>query len=260
MHTGAEWVMAPLDALGKGVSLAIITVVTGGIALFVVKLTTNQHALVRSRQKMVAALYEMRLFLDAPARVVRAQVRLVLWSFAYTAQTLPGLVILTVPLGLVFLHLDLRHGFAPHEVGEQVLFGIATADAATAKDVSIEPPEGLSIAAGPVVASREGRVYYRLQIDKPGRHAVVVRAGDTSEQKLVVAEPGAVSLERVQGIENAWAPSSEAALDGEGPFSRIWVEHDTAEYVLLGIPWWAFWLVGSVVAALLLRRPLKAEI
>lgn len=252
--------MAPLDWLPRSLSLAIVTVVTGGVALWVVKLTTHQHSLVRSRQKMVAALYEMRLFLDAPARVLRAQIRLVFWSLAYTAQTLPGLIVLTVPLGLVMLHLDLRHGFAPHEVGARVMFGVAVTDASAVSSVEIEAPDGLKIDAGPVVAEREGRVYYRLEVAAPGRHVVRVKSGDVAEEKLVVAAPGAVSLERIAGISNAWAPSAEPSLDSDGPFARIWVEHDTAEYAVLGVPWWLFWLVGSVIAALLLRRPLKAEI
>lgn len=260
-HVGTEWILSPLDYLGSTIALVIVTVVTGGVALWVVKITTNQKTLVRARQRMAAAIYEMRLYLDEPLRVARAQVRLVVWSFLYTAQTLPGLLILSVPLGLVYLHLELRHGYAPHEVGDRVLLVVQLTDPSSASGSRLELDDGLALDSGPVVAEREGRLYYRLRVEAPGRHvARVFVGGETFEKNVVAAERGAVSLERGAGLANAWAYSTEHALDPDGLVQRMSIDHRVHDDKWLGAPWWAIWLVGSAIAALFLRRPLRAEI
>lgn len=261
VHTVTEWLMIPLDLLPELVALLIVTVLTGGVALWVVKLTTNQKALVRARQRMAAAIYEMRLYLDEPLRVARAQIRLVVWSFLYTAQTLPGLLVLTVPLGLVYLHLELRHGYAPARVGDRVTLAVQLTDPASAAVATIDLDEGIQLDLGPIVAEREGRLYYRLKVVADGRHVARVKVGEETFEKTIAAtEDGPVSVERTAGLANAWAPSSEAALDPDGLVQRIWVNHGPREDAWLGVPWWAIWLFGSAIAALFLRRPLRAEI
>ncbi|MEQ8272109.1 MAG: hypothetical protein RMA76_15750 [Deltaproteobacteria bacterium] len=261
VHTVTEWLMLPLDWLPPSIALLIVTVLTGGVALWVVKLTTNQKALVRARQRMTAAIYEMRLFLDEPLRVARAQVRLVLWSFLYTGQTLPALLVLTVPLGLVYLHLELRHGYAPFAPDNRVMLGVQLVDGTAAKDAKLELDEGLQLDLGPIVAEREGRLYYRLKVASEGRHVARVSVGEaTFEKQIVASENGPVSVERAPGISNAWAASSEAALDPDGLVQRMWLNHGPREDTWLGVPWWAIWLVGSGIAALMLKKPLRAEI
>ena len=235
---------------------------TGGVALWVIKVTTNQERLVRARHQMAAAIYEMRLFLDEPKRIARAQLRLVRASFSYTGRTLPGLFILSIPFGMVFLHLELRHGFAPHTEGSIVLLGVQLFEPAMASKVSVEPASsGLDVELGPVLAEREGRVYYRLRVKAAGRHLVLIHVGEASFDKLVVAYPeGPVSLERVAGLAHAWAASIEPALPSDGPIRRIWVSQPSEDDSWLAMPWWAVWFVGSAVSALLLRRPLGAEL
>lgn len=262
VHITTEWFLKPLDGLPSLVGLLIVTVITGGVALWVVKKTTDPDRLVRARHRMAAALYEMRLFLDAPLRVVRAQVRLVEASLSYTVQTLPGLAVLTAPFGMVYLHLELRYGHAPHAEGSLVTLGVELTDPAAEDAVVVEVAgEGVDVNLGPVIAEREGRVYHRLRVTSPGRHVVRVRVEEESFDKVLVAAPGGpVSVERVAGLAHAWAGSVERALPSDGPVRRIWLSQSRADTAWLGIPWWAIWLVGSMVVALLLRRPLGAEL
>lgn len=254
--------MAVVDWLPSLVGLLIITVGTGGGALWVVKATSNQERLVRARHRMAAAIYEMRLYLDSPRRIVWAQLRLVEASLSYTVQTLPGLAVLMGPFGLIYLHLELRHGFEPHAEGSIVILGVKLTDPQAASSVSVEGDRaGIEVDLGPVIAERKGEVYHRLRVLAPGRHAVRVQVGEESFDKMVVASPKEpVSLERVAGISHLWAASTEHGLPSDGPVQRIWVSQDGADTRWLGVSWWLIWLVGSIVAALLLRRPFGAEL
>ena len=58
-----------------------------------------------ARAQMASAIFEMRLYLDHPVQLLRAQGRLVGWSVLYVAFLLPSMVVLAVPLGLLFVPL-----------------------------------------------------------------------------------------------------------------------------------------------------------
>src|SRR5262245_58541935 len=81
------------DPLPPLLSLTIVPVLTAWFLVVVVKRVSPQRRLARSRDQMAAAIFEMRLFLDAPRRVFAAQGRLIAWTVHYLACMVPAAVI-----------------------------------------------------------------------------------------------------------------------------------------------------------------------
>ena len=256
LRAGIELLVAPLDALPEWAALTVVSVVSGVFALLVVKGTTDQVRVAAARDQLLAAVLEMRIFLDSPKKVFRAQGRVVRWTARYVAVTLPALVLLAVPLTLVFLHLAARHEVAPIPVGEQVLVTVELSDATAVPDCALGVPAGVEQTA-PLFRS-PGACRARVKAVTAGRHVLDFEVGEHRVTKLLVSGDlptlgRGTSPERRGGIAALWALGVERALNGE--IQRVSIDHPAAERPWLGMPWWLGWLLVSTGAALLLKGP-----
>lgn len=247
-----EQVLRPLDALVPAVSLAVIALVTAVLMLLVIRRTSPQRLIEKSRAQITASIYEMRLYLDHPSRLFAAQGRMLGWSVIYMLCLLPAMLVLTLPLGLLLLHLEPRHGLAPLEAPSTVIVRIEV-DGVSPREIAVEPTGALELTAPLVRAEDEGAVYARVAIRKPGTHRLVVRAGDETVTKQLVADPDAsvVAPERSSGFGYLWSLGAEAPA--EGAIRSIAVPHPDRD-LALPMPWWLYWLLLATVFALLLRR------
>jgi hypothetical protein len=242
-----------VDGLPAAASLAIVAALTALVMLVVIRRTTPQHAVARARSRIAASIYEMRLFLDDPRAVFAAQGRLVKWSAVYLACILPAALVLAVPLGLVYLELEVRHGLAPFTPPTDVVVRVELADPRTSPDVVIEPL-GTAAVTAIVRAPDEGAVYARVAIERPGTHEVIARLGRDAVAKKIVADPdAAVALpERRGGVARLWTLGSEPP-PATNSIVAVSVQHPERPD-RLPVPWWGYWLGLSIVFALLLRR------
>lgn len=249
----AEAVLRPLDGLAPWAQLAVVAAITAVIVLVVVRHTSPQRTIARARAQMAAALLETRLYLDHPARMLATQVRLVAWTATYVACMLPSLAVLALPLGLLYVPLDLRHGLAPLPAPGTAIMRIELGAGVAPRDVAIEPGAGVAVTAR-VHADDERAIYARLAIRTPGTHAIVVRGGGAAQTKRISADPGAavVSPERRGGLAQLWAAGAEPALEGDA-IRAIAIPHP-ARPDALPVPWWLYWLGLATAIALVLRR------
>ncbi len=251
--------LGPLDSLPPAVALSAVAAATALVMLAVVKLVSPQRLIARARDRMAACIYEMRLFLDTPGRVLAAQARLLGWTAIYLAALLPAALVLTPPLGLLYLHLEARHGLAPLSAPATVILRIELAPGMARAEVTVRATGPVRVTAPLVRAPDEPAAYARLAIAKPGTHEVSVIAGSATVTKRLVADPGAtrVAPERRGGWGHLVSLGDEPPPESEA-IRSISVAHPERESALFGvaIPWWLYWLGTATILALLLRRRL----
>jgi hypothetical protein len=253
-----EAALRPLDALPAAVSLSATAALTALAMLVVVKHVSPQALIARARDRMAACIYEIRLFLDAPGRVLRAQGRLLGWTVVYMAALLPAALVLTPPLGLLYLHLETRHGLVPLPAPSTVVLRVELAPGREREPLAIRGDDAIRVTAPLVRAPDEHAVYARLAIAAPGTHRVTVTAGAERVAKRLDAGPSAaVAPERAGGWRHLVSLGDEPPPDGDA-IRSISVRHPASEAGLLGlaVPWWLYWLGSATVLALLLRRRL----
>lgn len=252
-----EGALSPLHRLPAEIALGVSAVLCAVVTLAVLKVTTKKGALETARDRMASAILEMRLYLDAPRRVLYAQARLLGWSLRYVALTLPSLLVLAPTLGLVLVHHALRYEYAPLPTGEQVLLRVDLSDAAAVEDLVIKGPDELEVTAPPFRDPEAGRAYLRLKLPAPETYTLVLTASGATVNKILVADPEApASLERSAGWSGIFTESVEPPLPAGGPFRHISIPHPAAHTEVWGMPWWAYWLLVTMVAVFALRRPM----
>ena len=252
-----EALLRPLDGLAPWASLAILALPTAAVILVVVRWTSPQRIVSRSRARMAAAILEMRLYLDHPGQLLLAQARLAGWSVVYVGCLLPSLLVMAGPLGLLYLHLEIRHGYGPCASPSTTIVRIEASSAVALRDLAIDAPAPLAV-TGRVHAEDEHALYARVAIEAPGRHEFSVLAGDRRQAVAIEADPDAavVSPARSAGLAQLWALGAEPPLDA-GAIRSITIQYPERSATL---PWWLYWLGLATVFAMLLRRPFRVAL
>lgn len=248
-----ETLLRPLDLLVPWASLTIIAVVTAVVMLVVIRRTSPQARIRHARAQMAGAIFEMRLYLDHPLQLLRAQGRLFVWTVIYVGYLLPSMAVLLAPLGILYLHLEVRHGVAPLPGPTQVVMRIEVADHVVLRDLVVEPKGAVEV-TGRLHAEDENALYVRLAITEKGTHTVTVHAKDAIATMDVVADPSAdvVSPERRHGIAHLWAIGAQRPI-AASEFRSITIQYPERESAL-PVPWWLYWLGLATAVAMALRN------
>lgn len=255
IHMLFELPLSLLDLLPAWASLTLISIVSGAGMLWVVGRLTDQRRLERARDQMSSAIYEIRLYLDSPLQITRAQVRLVRSSFAYIGLTLPPLLVLAAPLGLLFLHLEARFDMAPLPVGRDAVVVVELTKAPSRQQIRVASSEGIRATAPLLIEAR--RAFLRVRPERAGAHELVVEAfGERVTKALFAGEEAKASPERLRGWEALLTSGLERPLPSDSVVRAIRIHHPTSEYHLFGVVWWIYFLVVATGAAMLLRGPM----
>jgi hypothetical protein len=260
-----EILLYPFDQMPPWLGLTLSAVLCGGAMIWVFGKVTSQSRIQNARNKMVSAIYEVRLFLDSPRRVTTAMGRLLGWSFAHLGLMLPAFLIMGGPLMLLGLHLDLRYGVAPVETQKPIVVRVDLKDPATGDNVRFEKEtNGVTITSPPLYVKDEGRVFVRLKVTEPAEQRFWVRLGKKSVSKKITASPYALkaSPQKSAGLAALWSFGLEDALDSDAGIQSITVTHPrkAQKWPFSGVEWWLYWLVVAMISAYALSRPLGVEI
>jgi len=264
LRRGAEYLVSPFDRLTPTAGLVVIALLTAVVMVLVIGKVTPQARIKRARNGLTSAIYEIRLFLDSPVRVFAAQGRL-LWSgLLYTFYLGPAFLVLTLPLGLLFLDLEARHGIDPLAEGATAVVQVELNSSVDGYSVEAgDLPDGLAVTAPPLVDAASGKVYLRVATKAAGLHELPIRlGGEVVSKEIAVGPQDKVTPERVRGAGVLWAVGLEAPIASSSPVQSISVDYPDADQSWwgLGVPWWLFWLVLAMVFALIVRRPLRVEL
>lgn len=250
-------------------ALTAAALLTAVLALVVFRLCGRQGALRRRKAQMQARLLELDLFKHDLAGVFGAFGRILVSIARYLAASLPALLVLLVPVGLLLVHLADWFECRPLRPGQATVLVVQLADVADPRKVAVSAAAspGIVIEAGPFVAARSGELLWRIRPGVPDANGwiEITLDGKALRKRVCSAAAGRfvrVSQERVRG--GVWAGlmhPGEARLPAEGAAVSLRVLYPRRELLLAGTPvnWVLALVVLSLVFAGLLKRPLKVE-
>jgi hypothetical protein len=96
--------------------LILVSVITGGVMLFLFKITSNQQAMKEVKAKISAYFLEMRLYKEDMSVVMASQRRILRANLDYMRLALVPAVVMFIPVVLIMVQLNLRYaqtGFQP---------------------------------------------------------------------------------------------------------------------------------------------------
>lgn len=259
-----DLLLAPCGA-SRWAGIAVVSVLSGVLLLWLFKLVTPQRRLARARGRLMGHLYELGLFQDDLRTILRVQRDFALANLRYLLTALPALVVLIPAVGLIVVQLEARYQHSPLQPGRTVLVGAELApDSAGLLDrLEIETGEGLTLDAPPVRDRARGEIWWRLRATAPGGHEVTVAApGTEGWTKRVGAGPDAEPFSLARGRPGSWtalANPVEDPLPSDSPLLRLSVV-PSGEAPWYRRDWfWGFCLL-SIIGGLAFKGLLRVEI
>jgi len=271
MRRLTDLLLYPFRELPAIVSLGALSLVTAVVLLLVFRATSDQARIAAVKRQIHACFYEMRLYNDDLRAILRAQADLLRHNLSYLRLSLVPLLWVIVPLTLVLYQLEFAYGYTGLRPGESTVFKVLLAPGATlatgnAKpSARLEAPEGLKVETPAVWIPSRGELSWRLGAVSEGTYAATVHLADRSFTKSVEVStrvtrraplrPQATFLEQLEH-------PAEAPLPADGPVAAIMLAYPTTDVSLFGwlMPWWAAFLILSLVFAFALRKPLGVSI
>ncbi|MBV9507954.1 MAG: hypothetical protein JO323_23435 [Acidobacteriia bacterium] len=260
-HTVVNAVLRAFVALFSwappSVGLTIISASAGMGMLWVFRRTSDQARIRRVKKKVYAHLLEMRVYSDEPALTWRAQRSLLKVNVQYLLLTLPPCLFLAVPVAVLLIHVEAFYGRAPLELARPALVTAAFDSGPEGPAPELTIPPQFDISAPPVRVLSEHQVSWRVLPRAPFSGELTFAINGRKVTKRVVAGrgPAFVPGRRVRSVwASFWYPD-EPHISAPG-IEWIEVSYPGAVISVFGwqIPWLAWFVIVSMLSALLLKK------
>jgi hypothetical protein len=270
-----DLLQAPLRGLPPLVGILIWSIPVGVFALWVFKKTSNQRRIAEVKRKIHACLFEIRLFNDDVAAILRAQGEILRHVARYQALALKPMIFILPPLVILMVQLHAFYGFRGLKPGEHALVRAVFAgdwserSSAGRPPAVLEAPAGLRLDGDGVWAPELGELLWQVTVDAPGDYELAFRVGDEVVRKTLSVTNSVVRLsptrpERSFMAQLEWP--SEDPLPRSVGLSEISVAYPDASVALAGWSWdWRYaWMVVffvlTMIIAVVLKKPLGVEL
>ena len=263
-------IMGPLERLPPMAGLSLLSLGTAVAVLLAFKWTADQRALVASKRAMQAALFEMRLFNDDLAALLRAQGEVLRHTLRYLRLSLAPTLWLIVPMVALMLHMEFRFGYTGLTTGEAALVKVQLVDpangqekavaahATTAEAASLEAADALGLETPPVLLPSQGEIAWRMRPRAAGSYELRVHLGAAVISKTVVVSDAVTRRSPVRpagGFLNQLRYPSETPLPSGSGLTAITIAYPERPFSVAGwnIGWSGVYLALTLVFALALK-------
>jgi len=243
-----------------GLGLALLSAAAGVGMLWVFQKTSNQAAIGRAKRRVQAHLLELRIYRDEPDVMWQAQKSLAAANLRYMALMLQPALILAIPFAVLLVHLEAFYGRAPLAPGAESILTIRLSGPAGTEAPQLEAPAGVAVETPAVRVLDEGQVSWRIRPQSAVSGTLHIKLNGTTVEKRIEAgaAPRFVPGRRVHSVWDAvWHPG-EARI--EAPAVE-WVDirypGATVEWLGIRMHWLIWFIVISMLAALLLKKRFK---
>ena len=232
---------------------------------FVFGKTSNQRALKRAADETRAQLLAIKLFKDDLSVTFRCQVALLAATRRRLFHSLTPMFVMVVPFVLVLAHLAVHYEHRPLRSDESAIVIMRLAESAwdRGRDLALEPPtEGNLVATEALRDAEESALYWKVSPTRPGSVTLRWRFGDDVIDKRLAAADDVSRLTSVSvrrpgtGLFDRIIYPAEPGFDADSPVRSIEVRHPVRSTAVFGydLPWWATFLIVSMLSAVLVRR------
>lgn len=246
--------------------LIFISVLTGGVMLFLFRLTSNQKAMKEVKTRISAYFLELRLYSHDITNVIASQGKILRSNFEYMKLSLVPAVVMIVPVILVMVQLNLRYASEQIKPGETALVKVKVTEGfdVMRNRLDLECGEGVEKASPGVRIPSLNEVCWKIRIAEPGVHKININLQAGRIEMPVYGSDRLVpvySMAKKSSLGEALLnPGSPKVVPGV-PVESVEVTYRSMGFNIFGIhlSWlWTF-LIISFAFGLCLKFILKVE-
>lgn len=244
-------------------NLAAIGVALGIALLLVLRKVSNQEAIRDTRRQLQACLYELRLFVDEPRLIWRAQIRLLRLNARYLALMLRPVLILALPMIVLFSVLEPFYGRAPLPVGKAAIVSVKVLNFALIGMPVLQAPKGIKVETPAVRMQETGQIAWRIRAEEATSGLLrIVFPTEIATKKI--ASGSHLALLSTRRVRLSWQlplhPMEYPLSAGNVEWIVVNYPSQNMEWLGLQLPWFIWLFLFSTITAIVLLRPLRVSL
>lgn len=242
----------PIRTLPPVWALTLISLISGIFLVWLFGKTSDQERIKRVRDRIRGNLIGVRLFQHDIGVVLNLQGKIFGDTFRFMRLALVPLVIMLIPVVMIMTQLALRFDVRPLETGEPVVITALLRDpGALERPISLDVPDGVTLETPPVKVRTVPEVAWRLRVDRPGDHVLVIRIGDQTLEKRLSGGGRwrGIGQIRTSHALDALLYPGEPPIDADHIIEAVEVAYPPLEMNILGIG--VDWLIGFFVLSMI---------
>jgi len=266
-----DLMVLPFRGMPAAVGLTVISVLVSAGMLVAFGRVSDQDALDQVKRKIHAGVYEIRLYKDDLYAIFAAQFATLRHTATYFRLSMVPMLWMMPPIVIIVIQLQFQYGYAALEPGDAAVVKVELTEEGAqrvadddAADVSLEAPEGVRVETPLVWAPEIREALWRVRVEQPGEHELVVRIGDTTLTKSIRGAGSTVrrSPVRPAGLLGQIVYPAEDPLPSESGVASISVSYADADVSLLGIEmhWIIAFFILTMIFAFALAKPMGVKI
>jgi hypothetical protein len=240
-------------------SLTLIAALAGAGMLWVFRRTSDQTRMKAVKRRVYASLLELRVFADEPAVSWRAQKSLFAANFRYIGLALRPTLVMSVPLAVLLIHLEAFYGRAPLPVGRETTVTMAMRGPLDSQKPApqLEASAQVAVETPPVRVVDKRQVSWRIRPMIGGSAQLLFTVDGKPVRKTI--ESGDVQRfipgrSVSSGIAFVWNPNEKRIASPEVEWIEVRYPEAWIDVFGLRLNWIVWFLVVSMVSALLLKK------
>ncbi len=251
----------PFQNMTPWIGMIFISLLTGIFMLFIFRLTSNQAAIKRIKNKIKAHLLEMRLYKDNMSLSLKAQGNILLANLKYIAHSARPMLVMIVPLVFILIQMNFWFGYESLNLEQRALLKIKLKEPYNPMEVrvTIQPPPEVVFETPPLRIEEENEIDWRFSAKKKGLHKVALQMGEKQYSKTisVLQKPlSRISPRRVhKNLIDEWLYPTEPPLEKDSPMKSIEIQYSPQRLSFLGLH--IHWLVAFFALSIVFGFSLK---
>ena len=247
-------------------ALAAISLASGILLVWLFGKASDQDRIRRIRDRIRGNLIGVRLCRHDIGVVLTLQGRIFGDTFRFMGLALVPMLIMIVPVVLIMTQLNLRFAVRPLAAGEPVLVKALVRNAAALdRPIALDVPDGVTLETPPVRIRSTREIAWRVRVDRPGDHALIVRIGDETLEKRLVGGTGwgrLVQRRTGRGILDTLLYPGEPPIAAGHSVEAVEITYPPLDLRLLGIgvDWLIAFLALSMVFGFAFKGALGVEV
>lgn len=239
-----------------GLALATVSLLCGAAMIAILKATSDQARIRRTRQRFQAHILEIRLYADDPRQIVKALGAALSDNLVHARLLLVPLLLAGVLVAVAFVQLDARFGRSPLRVHDAAMVTVTYRAGIDVMrdDLTLTTDDGARVDAASVRVPSRREVNWRVRVTRAGAPRVALGVGDAAYRFALAASPGTgvVGGARSRSPFDPLVHPGLPALPGNVPIDQVAIRYPTAEHEWFGwrAPWLLAFVVGSLAGAL----------
>ena len=242
----------PFRALAPIWALTVISFASGIFLVWLFGKTSDQNRIREIRDRIRGNLIGVRLFQHDIGVVLSLQSRIFGDTFRFMGMALIPMLIMIVPVVLIMTQLNLRFAVSPLETGQPVLVKALVRDAVSLdQPIALEVPDGVTVETPPVRIRSTREIAWRLRVDRPGDHALVVHIGNETLQMPLVGGVGwgpVVQRRTGRGVVDTLLYPGAPPIAAGHIVEAVEIAYPPLEMSLLGVG--VDWLIGFLILSM----------